>query len=213
MPFASVYPLVTARAVARAFTYEVDDGVGKGAIVSAPFGRRRVRGIVVGVDDARRPTASTPSPIDGVVGDVPPALVDLALWLADYYGSTPARALALVAPRRRSAARCRRRPPSGRRSPARPRRVALSDEQRRRSSGSWRRSTPAAATFLLYGATGSGKTEVYLQACAAALERGLGAIVLVPEIALAPQTVGRVRAALRRPRGDPALGADRGGAA
>ena len=35
---------------------------------------------------------------------------------------------------------------------------------------------------------------MYLQACAAVLERGLGAIVLVPEIALAPQTVGRVRA-------------------
>ena len=47
---------------------------------------------------------------------------------------------------------------------------------------------------LLYGATGSGKTEVYLQACATMLERGFGTIILVPEIALAPQTVGRVRA-------------------
>src|SRR5262249_18975478 len=50
------------------------------------------------------------------------------------------------------------------------------------------------AHFLLYGATGSGKTEVYLQACAAAIERGRGAIVLVPEIALTPQTLGRFRA-------------------
>ena len=62
------------------------------------------------------------------------------------------------------------------------------------SRGSSARSTAGGGVFLLYGPTGSGKTEVYLQACAAVLERGLGAIVLVPEIALAPQTVGRVRA-------------------
>jgi len=49
-------------------------------------------------------------------------------------------------------------------------------------------------TFLLHGVTGSGKTEVYLQAIAHALDQGQGAIVLVPEISLTPQTVERFKA-------------------
>ena len=53
---------------------------------------------------------------------------------------------------------------------------------------------PPSSVFLLHGVTGSGKTEVYLQALAHALEQGNGAIVLVPEISLTPQTVERFKA-------------------
>src|SRR5947209_9951351 len=50
-----------------------------------------------------------------------------------------------------------------------------------------------AKPILLHGVTGSGKTEIYLQAIRTALERGRSAIVLVPEISLTPQTVERFK--------------------
>src|SRR5213080_538740 len=189
MPFASVYPLVTSRAVAREFTYEVGEGVGVGSVVRVPFGRSRARGIVTRLVDAPPPGVEA-RPVEGVIAEIPPTLVELALWLADYYGSTPARALALVAPeapkrRKQQAPPAERQALSGEAEP-----LHLSGPQR---AAVERITNGEPANYLLYGVTGSGKTEVYLQAIAAMLERGLGSIVLVPEIALAPQTVGRVR--------------------
>ena len=186
--FASVYPLVTARALARPFTY-LADGLEKGSVVSVPFGRARRRGVVVGLED-EAPAEVEPVAVERVLGSVSPALVDLALWLADYYGSTPARALALVAPeaRARRAGAKRREGPKA--LPAESAPENLTSEQ----EAALEKIVGALGTggsFLLYGATGSGKTEVYLRACAEALARGLGAIVLVPEIALTPQALGR----------------------
>jgi primosomal protein N' (replication factor Y) len=185
-----VYPLVTARALARPFTY-LADGLEKGSIVTVPFGRARRRGVVVELAD-EAPASVDPVAVERVVGAIPPPLVDLALWIADYYGSTPARALGLVAPLTRTR-RGELRPPA-RDLPAEPAPDALTPEQEGALEPIEAALDAEGGTFLLYGATGSGKTEVYLQACAAALARGRGAIVLVPEIALTPQALGRFRA-------------------
>jgi primosomal protein N' (replication factor Y) len=190
--FASVYPLVTARALARPFTY-LADGVQKGSVVTVPFGRARRRGVVVELGD-EAPAEVEPVAVERVVGSVPPRLVDLALWLADYYGSTPARALALIAPdapARREGAR-RREPPAELAAEDEPAELTFAQEDA--VARITRAMDGPGGAFLLYGATGSGKTEVYLRACAVALERGRGAIVLVPEIALTPQALGRFRA-------------------
>ena len=51
--YASVYPLVTTRALARPFTYEVPDEVGRGTVVAVRLGGAQQRGVVIGLD-ARR---------------------------------------------------------------------------------------------------------------------------------------------------------------
>jgi primosomal protein N' (replication factor Y) len=191
-PFASVYPLVTTRALARPFTY-LGDGLEIGSIVLVPLGRARRRGVVVELSDEAPPDVR-PLAVERVLGAVPRPLVELALWIAEYYGSTPGRALALVAPPGRL--RARRSPPrrpADVELPAEPTPSVLTEAQER-ALGRIVGALEAGGRFLLHGETSSGKTEVYLRACAEALERGRGAIVLVPEIALTPQALARFRA-------------------
>jgi primosomal protein N' (replication factor Y) (superfamily II helicase) len=191
--YASVYPLVTARALAREFTYEIPEEVGLGAVVEVRFGNARRRGVVTEVD-VTPPEGIDTAPIERVVDALPRPLLELALWVADYYGSTPGRALALVAPVQRKPRGERPRPAERDALPGEAEPDELSDSQQA-ALGRVVAALDAgeSANLLLFGATGSGKTEVYLQACAAALARDRGAIVLVPEIALTPQALGRFR--------------------
>ena len=111
-------------------------------------------------------------------------------FLTKELGTTPASIKTLaekgfveIAPRQK-----RRNPMGNRRVlPSRP--LDLNAEQM--SALQAIKALPDGKCLLLHGVTGSGKTEVYLQAIAAELERGRGAIVMVPEIALTPQTVQR----------------------
>ena len=89
-----------------------------------------------------------------------------------------------------------RRRPSSVAVGARPRRVELDPNQRAAVAEIVRGLDRGGRELLLHGVTGSGKTEVYLAGAEAALERGRGAIVLVPEIALTPQTLARFRGRL-----------------
>jgi primosomal protein N' (replication factor Y) len=200
---AHVQPITTARALRGPFDYrlpaELAQEVQVGSMLVVPFARREVLGVVVGLSD-RSEVAEQKllAPLRALELGLPSELVGLAEWIAAEYCSTISRALSLVLPpgaarrlsgRKRRAVARPRHLSVGARSPVAP---ELTSEQAAaleplidalRARRGERR--------LLHGVTGSGKTEVYLRAAAAALEQGRGAIVLVPEIALTPQIVGR----------------------
>src|SRR2546430_1387063 len=201
---AQVEPMTTARALRGPFDYRLPDelreaGVQVGSMLVVPFGRRNVLGVVVGLADSSEVgEEKLLAPLRALELGVPAAMVELAEWIAAEYCSTLARALSLVLPpeatrrlggRRRLAVPAPTHIPVGSRAITPP---ALSGDQRavlealEHDLGERR-----AARRLLHGVTGSGKTEVYLRAALVALEQGRGVIVLVPEIALTPQIVGR----------------------
>jgi primosomal protein N' (replication factor Y) len=203
---ARVEPMTSTRALRGPFDYRLPHALAGeveiGSTLVVPFGRRQVLGVVVALADSSEVTEekllSPLRALDEGSPTLPLDLVALAEWVAAEYCSTIARALALVLPpgaARRLSGRKRRavaRPQHqsvGTRSPRAPQ---LTDDQQAALA-------PVLAALrehraeqrLLHGVTGSGKTEVYLRATHAALEQGRGAIVLVPEIALTPQIVGR----------------------
>ena len=79
MPLAEVFPLVTARALARSFTYAVPEEVAQGDVVAITLGARRVRGVVVETGVAA-PAGVEVANAGAVVDQVPAGLVELASY-------------------------------------------------------------------------------------------------------------------------------------
>jgi primosomal protein N' (replication factor Y) (superfamily II helicase) len=201
---AQVEPMTTARALRGPFDYRLPEelrggAVGVGSMLVVPFGRREVLGVVVGLADTSEIAAEKLlAPLRALELGVPAEMVALAEWIAAEYCSTLARALGLVLPpgatrrlsgRKRRAVKRSEHVPVGARSPEPP--VPNDEQQAVLTLLAQALSERAAYARLLHGVTGSGKTEIYLRAAETALAQGRGAIVLVPEIALTPQIVGR----------------------
>jgi primosomal protein N' (replication factor Y) (superfamily II helicase) len=202
---AKVEPLTTARALRGPFDYRLPEAMAElevGSVVRVPFGRRRTLGVVVGLaESSELPPERLAEPLEALEAGVPPELVRLGLWVAREYCSTPARGLRLLLPpgagvRKRRVRPRVEHPDLGAAAASPPQLLPEQKEAVARVLAALDGEAEAPRKLLLHGVTGSGKTEVYLAAVEAALARGRGAIVLVPEIGLAPQAVARFQARL-----------------
>jgi len=181
-------------------TYRHDAPLAPGSVVRVPLGRREMLGLVWG--PAEPPAAElvpqvrpVGSCFDGLA-PLPTDWRELIAFVARYYQRTLGEvALAALPPQLRTldatqmARRLKRHPPAA--APLAPAtgHAALSAEQ----AAALARIEADPGPFLLFGATGSGKTEVYMQAVQALLTRdpAAQALVLVPEINLTPQLEAR----------------------
>ena len=191
----------------RPLDYTSEQTLAPGTLVRVPLGRREVPGLVwASESDAVGPREPAPvlRPVTQALLSLPPlnprwcALVEFA---AGYYQRSIGEvALSVLPPELRKlddaqlASRIKRLDKSLQIAPAAaaPQPPPLSDEQVRvldELDPLVREGKPS--TVLLHGATGSGKTEVYLRAAARTLEAGRQALVLVPEINLTPQLEAR----------------------
>lgn len=197
---AVVVPTPAHSTVSTPLSYRSELPLAPGSLVRVPLGRREVLGVVW--SNAEDPLVTgrnvEEKPVASVLAGLPPLSEkwqQLVTFAANYYQRSKGEvALAALPPQLRDlgptqlARRLKRSPGAGGAAPAEavPR---LTAEQRDALAAIEVQDGP----FLLFGATGSGKTEVYLQAVASLLERDpeAQALVMVPEINLTPQLQAR----------------------
>jgi primosomal protein N' (replication factor Y) (superfamily II helicase) len=182
----------------RLFDYRLADGDAGavGRLATVPFGKGTKIGVVVAVQDhSDQPEdkLKTADLIDGLAA-LPADWIALCEFCARYYQHPLGQVMAFALPpllRKGKSPRVMKAKPSMAVSPAPTFHEATVDQQTAIAAIT---NAQGFQTFLLHGVTGSGKTEVYLQAIDAVLAAGGQALMLVPEIALTPQLESRVSA-------------------
>src|SRR5438093_57864 len=202
--------------LARTFIYKLTTPVETGCRVVVPFRKRDVEGFVVGFRKEAPPDIEVHE-IGGVLDAIPllrPDIFNLCRWVADYYATPIGEVLKAALPTGISAQHVEglrpspaARQPAGCRAAASPRGRSPSPSGRGRHCEAVPGEGPMAPKLtvdqlraletvtkapgfrpmLLHGVTGSGKTEIYMQAAEHFLAAGKTSLILVPEIGLTPQ--------------------------
>jgi primosomal protein N' (replication factor Y) len=193
----------------EAYWYGLDaippEGKTPGTLVRARLRNRPVTGVILEVGNPELPYPV--KPLDGLVegaSSVPPEWLEMLAWIARYYLAPLPQVFAtalskqaqklLFEPLKRKPKAPKTRPIP----PPPPDFTATPDQQSALTSILAALNPPRRESFLLHGVTGSGKTWVYLHAARATLAQGRQVLVLLPEIALTPQTLERFEAFLGR---------------
>ncbi|MBI9105915.1 MAG: primosomal protein N' [Spirochaetales bacterium] len=175
------------------YTYAVPTGMDAevGMRVKAPFGRRKLIGFIISTGIDISELEYKIKEIERLIDKQPlygQSEIALARWISEMYYCSLGEALSIMLPGGKRESRIPALedfeiPPN--------KELILSDEQRAAIDGILAESH---GTFYLYGITGSGKTEVFLQIARRIIDEGLGVIYLVPEISLTHQLTEDVRA-------------------
>ncbi|UOF00524.1 replication restart helicase PriA [Bdellovibrio reynosensis] len=175
----------------EALTYSYSGPLERGQLVNVPLGKRKVKGLVLGPAD-KPPEFEVKSieSLDDEYAALPDAFVKWLEWLSQYYLHPIGQVVQSAFPPLKKTDKQR----ASKRPPVIPLLESdtfldLTTEQRTCFESISKHSN--FSTHLLFGVTGSGKTEVYLRLLEKVLAEGKRGLVLVPEISLTPQLIQR----------------------
>lgn len=199
--FADIIIDLNPKSLDKTFQYlvpdELIDLVSPGTQVMVPFGQRSVKGIVVSLSDSPKieeekikSITEVPKRAKKIMGD----LMILSAWMKEHYACTLNQALRTCLPVKEKTKRRK-----GTEPPKEPEALEVRGEEplltdaQEKALETFLSDYDAGIRkpFLLYGVTGSGKTEVYIKMIEHVISEGKQAIVLIPEISLTYQTLRR----------------------